>query len=459
LFLAPLLVLLRFSSATKSRKKGVLMWTLLYNSRVSCRRIVPLVVLSFFSIAAAGQDSAKAKLSYKLLSIQVKGATQLNRDEIIRASGLTIGQIARDGDFKQAIERLGETGLFTNLQYSYHYSSEGCDLEFQITENPDLVPIVFDNFVWFSDEDLIGWLRARLPLFTGRLPVGGNFADEIAASLNAILDGRKIPGTAQFLRAGDGAVNSYVYWVSLHPVLVRNVDFPGADPAELAALEAAAKPLSGQPFSRTKIRPQEIFGPVYRAHGYLKVSFGEVHTNVAEDGPRTLVDLSFPVMSGRQYQLGATEWQGNTVFPAEKLQQFVHLKTGEPANAVQLDDDLGAVRKLYGTKGYLFARVDPTLAMDEAHSIVSYELNVTEGDLYRMGKLEVDGLDADASRRMAAQWQMKKGDPYDNSYLQRFFSIMYRDVGLRRPYDVVRKESINQQDKTVSVALHFMPKG
>jgi hypothetical protein len=76
-----------------------------------------------------------------------------------------------------------------------------------------------------------------------------------------------------------------------------------------------------------------------------------------------------------------------------------------------------------------------------------------------MGDLELDGLDPDASKQMAAQWQMKKGDPYDNSYLPRFFSIMYRDLGLRHPYNVVRKESVNQQDKTVSVALHFMPKG
>jgi hypothetical protein len=42
--------------------------------------------------------------------------------------------------------------------------------------------------------------------------------------------------------------------------------------------------------------------------------------------------------------------------------------------------------------------------------------------------------------------------------MQRFFKIMYRDVGLRAPMNVVPKQSINQQDKTVSVSLRFMPK-
>jgi multiple sugar transport system permease protein len=36
--------------------------------------------------------------------------------------------------------------------------------------------------------------------------------------------------------------------------------------------------------------------------------------------------------------------------------------------------------------------------------------------------------------------------------------LMYRDVGLRAPMNVVPKQSINQQDKTVSVSLHFVPK-
>jgi outer membrane protein assembly factor BamA len=411
----------------------------------------------------SGQKNSKPKLNYKILSVRVTGAAQLKEDQIITASGLKIGQYAAERDFQQAMQKLGGTGLFTNLTYSYHYSPDGCDVEFQVAENTELVPIIFDNLVWFSDDDLISQLHERVPLFNGRLPVAGNLADQVVDSLNAILVLRKIAGKADYLRAGkaDGPIDSYIYKINFHPVLVRSTDFPGADSPELPALNAAVKQLPGQEFLRTKMGPQEKFNllPVYLARGYLKASFSEAQAKIAEDGPRTLVDVSFPVAPGKQYQLTSIQWQGNAVFPVEKLQELVHLKAGEPANAVQLTDDIEAVRKLYGTKGYLFARVDAAPQMDEAQSTVKYQLNVAEGDLYRMGDLELDGLDPDASKKMAAQWQMKKGDPYDNSYLARFFSIMYRDVGLRRPYSVVRKESINQQDKTVSVALHFMPKG
>jgi outer membrane protein assembly factor BamA len=83
---------------------------------------------------------------------------------------------------------------------------------------------------------------------------------------------------------------------------------------------------------------------------------------------------------------------------------------------------------------------------------------VNEGDLYRMGDLQIDGLADDAANRMITQWQMKKGDPFDDSYLKRFFESMYRDVTMSRSFNVVPKQSINQQDKTVSMFLHFIPK-
>ena len=414
-------------------------------------------------MASSGQKAAKANLSYKLLAIHVKGTSQLKEDEVIAASGLKLGQAASENDFKQAIAKLGNTGLFSGLTYSYRYTSDGCDLEIQTTENAELLPIIFDNFVWFSDDELIAQLHRRLPLFSGRLPVNGDLADQVTDSLNAMLDQRKILGKAGYFRGAkeNGPIDSYVYRVNLHPVIIRNMEFPGASPAELPQLQSAVKSLPGQEYLRTRMLPQEKSSllPVYLARGYLKASFSSTQVKVVEDGPRTLVDVSFPVDPGTQYKLGGIHWQGNTVVAVEKLQEVVHLKEGEAANAVELNDDLDAVKKLYGSKGYLFARIDMVPTMDDAQFTVNYQLNVTEGDLYRMGNLELDGLDADASRKMVAQWQMKRGDPYDNTYLRKFFGLMYRDVGLRRPYNVVPKESINQQDKTVSVALHFMPKG
>jgi len=433
---------------------------LLYNSPVSGRwfRFLPSLVLCAVAMA---QTVGKAQISYKLLSIHVKGLEHFTEDQVVAASGLRLGQLAGEEEFKQAAQKLGETGLFTQLNYTYKYSTKGCDLQLQVAENNRLIPIVFDNFVWFSDDDLLSMLHARVPLFTGRVPGEGHLTDQIADALGSILEERKIAGRVEYMAAGPlDVIESYDYKLSMHAVVIRNVNFPGAASEEIPALETAAKAVSGQEYLRTKMRAQERFNflPVYHARGYLRAQFAEPQARVIQDGAQTLVDVSFPVNPGLRYMVTDVQFAGNAVFPAEKLRDLIHLKSGEAANSVQLADDLQQLHKLYGTKGYLFAHAEAVPNMDDAAATVAYQINVIEDEMYRMGELSIDGVPPENAKRMTAQWQMKKGDAYDNSYPQRFFSIMYRDFGLRESYDVAPKEAINRQEKTVNVTLHFVPR-
>jgi outer membrane protein assembly factor BamA len=436
--------------------------TLLYNSPVS-RRFRFFLLFVVWSAFAIAQTTGKTPISYKLLSIHVTGLQHFTENQVVSASGLRLGQFAGEEEFKQAAQKLGETGLFTQLNYSYKYSTQGCDLELQVAENDHLVPIIFDNFVWFSDDELLRLLRDRVPLFDGRVPGGGHLTDQIADTLGTLLAERKIGGRVEYMASGplDGGIESYDYKLSMHAIVIRNMDFPGATDLETPLLQAAAKPLSGQDYLRTKMRVQEKFNflPVYHTRGYLKAKFAEAQAKVAEDGTQTLVDVSFPVTPGVKYKLADMKFSGNNVFPAEKLRDLIHLKIGEPANSVELADDLQQIHKLYGTKGYLFAHADAEPTMDDAAATVAYELKVTEDEMYRMGELSIDGMPEENAKKMLAQWQMKKGDPYDSSYAQRFFSVMYRDFGLHGSYDVVPKEAMDRQQKVVNVALHFVQKG
>ncbi len=425
------------------------------------RSTVFLAILVLLSSVGWGQT--KAQLSFKLLSVHVQGLQHLPEDKVVAASGLQLGRNATEQDFQQAVQKLAETGLFTDVAYKYQYTTAGCNLDLQVAENERLVPILFDNFVWFSDDHLLSLLRNRVPLFDGKLPLNGGLPDQVADALNAILAERKIAGHAEGIQAAslpDGPIDEYTYAVKFHPVIVRNMDFPGAAQSEIAALQAAAKPISGQEYLRSSMRPHEKLDllPVYLSRGYLKAQFADSQAKIVSDGPRTVVDVSFPVKPGVQYRVTEVRWSGFSAFPADKLQSLIHLKPGQPANAVQLDNDLDAVHKLYGTRGYLMAYVKPVPTLDDSAATVAYALDVTEGDQFHMGELTVDGIDQSAADKLIAQWQIKRGDVFDDSYLQRFFQVMYHDIGLSRSYSVVPKQNVDHQNKTVNIALHFVPK-
>jgi outer membrane protein assembly factor BamA len=423
----------------------------------------PAVVISQTPPGHKSSTKGLPTTAFKLVSVQVKGAKLYKQDQIVAASGLEIGQTVSEDDFKLAVQRLGETGAFTEAAYSFQYSAEGTKLELQISENEQLVPTRFDNLVWFSDQDLLDKLRARVPLFQGRLPLSGNMLDEVSQALQGLIDERNVQGRVDYLRTArlGGPLEAITFSVTGPIIKIRNTEFSGAGPAELPLLQAASKKLADQDFLRSILRVQEDkdFLPVYLARGYLKAAFGDAQAKVTQDSTQeTIVDVNFPVEPGRQYKAAEVHWTGNTVFPAEKLQPFLHLQAGQPANAVQLGDDLEAAKKLFGTRGYLAVGIRPIAEFHEESSTVSYQLQVDEGAVYHMGELEIRGLDTRNTARLADQWKLHAGDPFDDSYPKAFADSTFKSLALTGQWNVISHQTLNEEDKTVDVTLRFEEK-
>ena len=136
----------------------------------------PLVLFLAVSIAGAQKSSKKTVTSdHKLISVTVTGTERYSDKEIVAGSGLEIGRDAGDPDFKEAVRRLGDSGVFTEVSYSFTYSPAGTKLEMHLADadKKNLVPAHFENFVWFTDTELRDELKRRVPLFKPELPVSG----------------------------------------------------------------------------------------------------------------------------------------------------------------------------------------------------------------------------------------------------------------------------------------------
>ena len=434
----------------------------LYNAPVGPRNIFSALVVVGLGLVFSAKGQEEPKLSHQLIAIHVRGLNRFQPDQVTRGAGLRLGQLVDEAALKQASDRLGETGLFTRVHYTYRYSSAGCELEMEVEENDKLLPVTFENLVWFSDPELVELAGARLPLFRGLLPLAGKLSDQLAEALKATLASRGIAGEIDYLPVEDstGSIASIAFRLSGHPILTHAIDFVGASAAESADLAAAARPLLGQPYLRTTIAvaSRSSFSDVYQERGYLKAKFSAPQTKIVEDGAQTQVDVSIPVSPGREYRFSGVRITDNRVFASEELERRIRLKVGEPANAVELKENVGEMERLYGTKGYIAARIDPSPELDEAAATVGYVLKVSEGDLYRMGELRIEGLGDYAAELISRQWQMKSGEPFDQTYIDRFFKVSYRDIGLGSSWKVLPEQSISEKDKTVSVTLRFMPK-
>jgi len=425
--------------------------------------------------AAAQRQSAGGKASplaaYKLIALKVTGTARYTDKEILAASGLQMGQNVADGDFKEAVQRLGNSGLFSNAVYSYSSSNAGVRLEFQLadTDQSKLVPARFENFVWFNDDELRTELQSRVPLFKQVLPIAGNLPDRVSEALQEMLTEKQFPGRVDFLRSEEqssGTLNAIIYRVEEVSIHIRGVEFPGASPEQTALLTTAARRFTGAEYGRSTLAAAARFdlSPVYLQRGYLKAAFGPSDARVVPQpapaadaqGPAELeVDAIVPVTPGKVYSTSSVEWKGNAAIATGEVAPLIHMPPGQPADALRLLRDIESVSKLYRSRGYMMVQIKPNAQFDEEKDTVHYDLNVVEGDLYKMGELEIAGLDTQAKARMLAAWTLREGQPYNADYPKKYLDDTRDLVPRGVQWAISIHETPDAKDKTVDVEIRF----
>lgn len=377
----------------------------------------------------------------------------------MRAANLRLGQPFHADDLKGMVRLLGESGAFADVSYTSQFDSDGAHVKLKLRDADRFFPVHFDNVVWFSERELLEKLHASVPLFDGQLPVNGALAGKVFDALQLLLMQRKVAGQVEYLRPfeEDNPVPAFAFTVSGPNITIRNVAFPGAGPSELPKLTAAAKKLQGAEYAHPAIRnfEEQALLPVYREHGYLRAAFSDPEPTVVEDdGHDTLVDVVVPVKPGRQYKLAGIQISGNKALPDATLRAAFRIQAGEVANALALEKDLEAVRQICRTRGYMVAAVKAELQMDDSRSSVTDAVSIVEGDVYKMGEVEIRGLDTRTTARLQNDWRLRTGDTYDAGYVGRFVEQAYKEVGNWRANV---RESVDPRTKTVDVTVRFDP--
>jgi outer membrane protein assembly factor BamA len=433
------------------------------------------LLLSWFAPAQRRSPPPKtsASGSYKLLEVRATGSVRYNDQQILRASGLRLGQTAAEGDFREAAQHLLNSGMFTDVAYTFSYSDAGIRVEFQLTDGDKakLVPAHFENFVGFTDSELHASLEEHVPLFTGLLPITGQLTDQVTHALQALLDERHLPGQVDHAREGehdDSPPTGITFRVLGLSIRIHTLEFPGATRDQAAFLEHATRRLLGSEYSDslTKTAIHDDLLPLYLERGYLKASFGSPETRVVSSpaAPTTghssdeiQVDAILPVTPGKQYAFTGADWKGNSAITTKEASSLFHLVIGQPADATGLEHDLQTLTSLYRSRGYMTVKIKAVPWIDEAAAAVHYDINIVEGDLYTMGELEFLGADTASKDRLTEAWKLREGQPYNPDYTRKFLDDAPHFLPKGLQYSIKLSEELDAKARTVDVTIHFRP--
>jgi outer membrane protein assembly factor BamA len=411
----------------------------------------------FFSISSFGQRKPDTR-HFAIEQINVNGSRRYSPQAVIAALGLRVGQQASQAELEQVSAKLGSSGLFDVVEFRFGWGTNGVVATFNVVDGTKLVPIGFENLVWFSANELATDIKKKLPLFTGVVPLAGDYKDQIAKALQQILTEHKLSGTITTLPQGAaGRIDAMLYRVDGNEIKVTSCEFPGAEHANELELSELAKYIMGMRYEKSFVDAslQTRLKDIYDRNGYLNVHSDRPELKVLSTTPdRTEIALTTKVTEGQQYKYGGAQWSGNTVLSAAELNTALKFGAGQIASMAKFRDALTNVRRLYGRQGYLGLGIDFTPQL-RADGTAEFKVTVTEGDQYAVGKLSITGLDAATMSKMMSEWNLRTGNVYDSGYPQLFMATKFGKYAPNLKWEWRNVESIHEETKSVDLVIEI----
>lgn len=392
---------------------------------------------------------------------------KLPADQVIAASGLKAGDVVTAGQIQDATNRLAALGIFSMVNFRYTTAGNAINLEFQVEEAPTY-PIVFDNFPWFTSEEIGDAIRKQVGLFTGEAPDGGTIVDSMTDVIEDLLDSKHIKGavTHQLLTAALGDETVMQFHVDGPALRVQALQFGDALAMSSEPLKDRISDIKGQPYSvfGAEVFDLEQVRPLYSAKGQLRAKIGPPQAHLVSDlyDPKeNAVELSIPIVPGPVYSWKGASWQGNTALPSADLDAALALKPGDVADGMKIESQWQKIEEEYGKRGYIDMKLEAQPQFDDAAHQVSYRVKISEGAQYRMGQMVITGLSLEGEKRLREAWQIAAGEVFDNGYYElhmRMLAKPSRDIFGNLPVHYNEFGHFLRQDAshhTVDVLMDF----
>lgn len=434
------------------------------SARTGVRALTVVLIASLGAIFAATIAAQSASSRLTLTAVNVTGLSQYSQDQVVRASGLQIGAPTALADLQSAIDRLAKSGAFDSVNYRYQTRGMSLTADIAVVETKNVLPCLYDNFVWFTTAELDAAVKDRVPFYAaGKLPVTGESANLARSALEDLLHSKGLPGEVSYMPYAPmgGAVSALLFRIDGASIPIKSVAFSGEQKVTAQQLADAARGLIGQNYSALDVEGYARTGllPLYHQRGYLRATFAPAKVALIDPnskGPAFDVTLTLSVTEGDQYSLSSINWSGNQAIGTSELAKAFGMSTREVANTDKIDLGLQNAVRVYNSHGYINAQVLPAADLDDAQKLAAYSLTVKEGRQYHMGSVTFEGVSERVANILAKQWKLKPGEIYNSEYTTDFVAKILGPELAREGFKNVKIATLPKADASaLRVDLHI----
>jgi outer membrane protein insertion porin family len=131
---------------------------------------------------------------------------------------------------------------------------------------------------------------------------------------------------------------------------------------------------------------KDILTAYYRSYGFFQARISP-HTELDDNG--RWMSITWVIHEGPRYDVRDVRYIGNTRFVQQAMADTSKVEHGKPFEQGKMQDEAQRLQDLYGSQGFVFAKIEPETVFLEEPGKVDLVYKIDEGQKWRVGRIFV----------------------------------------------------------------------
>jgi outer membrane protein insertion porin family len=395
--------------------------------KVSPNVVVFYLLLITTILLGTGLSEIFAQQLPIVTSVEVKGLKRIEEGSVKAKITQKTGEPISDEKVAEDIKNIYKMGYFDDVTAEVEPQEGGIKLIYAVKEKPTIVKLDFQGNKELEDAKL----KEKISITVGSIADTTLIQDNVTKlELFYEDEGYWLATVVPIVsKIGENEVSLTYLIEEGKKVKIKKVIIEGNKAISTSKIKKVMKTSEWGIFSfisssgyykrETMNADIEAIKDLYFNNGYIKASIANPEIKISPDKKGMVISLQ--ISEGVQYRISSISVAGNKAYSEAELRKRIKSSPGAVFSKETLKKDISGMTDLYTQNGYALANVYPDLVPDEATKTVSVTYKVEEGDIYRIGRIDISGNVKTKDKVVRREIRLDEGDLFNSALLKRSY--------------------------------------
>lgn len=422
-----------------------------------------MVLVCLTAVFFAGSVFAQEQLPL-VNSIEIKGLKRIEEGAVKSKISQKVGEPLSNEKISEDIKNIFRMGYFDDVKSEIETLEGGIRLIYAVKEKPTIIRVEFQGNKEMTDDKL----KEKTTVSVGSI-ADTTLIQDNAAKLQLFYEEEGY-WLAKVVPVVNRITENEVYLTYQidegEKVRIRQISIVGNKAISAGKIRGAMKTSTWKIYSfitssgyyrkETMSADLEAIRDLYFNNGYIKAVVSDPEIRLTPDGKGMIITIH--VSEGEQFKISSVGLTGNKAFPEAELRKLISSAPGKVFSKEVLRRDIAGMVDLYTRRGYALANVYPEIVPDDTTKQVGITYKVEEGDIYRIGRIEISGNTRTRDKVIRREVRLDEGDVFNSALLKRSYERL-TNLNFFETVDLAPKPRYEEKKLDIDIKVKERPTG